>query len=98
LLSVAVFGALLSGVFQNVLVKQLQALNVTPPARAQILAQQSKLAAAKTDDPLGRQAIEEAFIAGYRTVLWVAAGLAIASSLSAALLIGNQRRPRTPGN
>jgi predicted MFS family arabinose efflux permease len=93
LLSVAVFGALLSGVFQNVLVKQLQALNVTPPARAQILAQQSKLAAAKTDDPLGRQAIEEAFIAGYRTVLWVAAGLAIASSLSAAFLIGNQRRP-----
>jgi hypothetical protein len=66
---------------------------VAPPARAQIQAQQAKLAAAKTDDPHGRRAIEEAFIAGYRTVLWVATGLAIASSLSAAFLIGNQRRP-----
>ena len=93
LLAVAVFGALLSGVFQSVLATQLEKLNVAPPARAQILAQQSKLAAAKTDDPHGRRAIEEAFVAGYRTVLWAAAGLAVASSLSAALLIGNQRRP-----
>ena len=93
LLAVAVFGALLSGVFQNTLATQLEKLNVAAPARSQILAQQPKLAAAKTDDPQGRHAIEEAFIAGYRTVLWLAAGLAVASSLSAALLIGNQRRP-----
>jgi EmrB/QacA subfamily drug resistance transporter len=96
LLSVAVFGALLSGVFQTALIRNLEKRNVAPPARAQILAQQSRLAAAKTDDPQGRHAIDEAFIAGYRTVLWLAAGLAVASSLSAALLIGNQRRPRTP--
>ena len=98
LLAVAVFGALLSGVFQSVLATQLDNLDVAPPVRAQIEAQRSKLAAAETDDPHGRQAIEEAFVAGYRTVLWVAAGLAVASSLSAALLIGNQSRPRTPAN
>jgi EmrB/QacA subfamily drug resistance transporter len=93
LLAVAAFGALLSGVFQTVLVRQLETSNVPQPAREQILAQQSKLAAAESEDPHGRQAIEASFIAGYRTVLWVAAGLAVASSLCAAAFIGNERRP-----
>jgi hypothetical protein len=65
---------------------------LAPPLRAEIEAQRSKLAAAETEDPRGRQAIKEAFVAGYRTVLWVAVGLALASSLSAAVLI----RTETP--
>src|SRR5712692_8196094 len=65
LLAVAVFGALLSGVFQSELDRRL-----APESRAQILAQRSKLAAIQTDDPRARQAIKEAFVAGYRTVLW----------------------------
>jgi MFS family permease len=92
LLAVAVFGALLSGVFESALERRLDALNVPPPVRAQIEAQRSKLAAAETEDPRGRQAIKEAFVAGYRTVLWVSMGLAIASSLSAAVLIRTERR------
>ena len=93
LLAVAVFGALLSGVFQGALERRLDSLNVTPQVRAQIEAQQSRLAAAETSDARGRQAIQEAFVAGYRAVSWVAMGLALASSLSAAALIRTEKRP-----
>ena len=92
LLAVAVFGTLLNGVFQNSLDQRLDSLHLAPEVRAQIDAQRSRLAAAKTEDPRVRQAINEAFVAGYRTVLWVAAGLGLASSLSAAMLIETKRR------
>ncbi|HEX4135743.1 MAG TPA: MFS transporter [Bryobacteraceae bacterium] len=87
LLAVAVFGALLTGVFQSTLDRRLGSSGLAPAVQQEIENQRSKLAAAETADPLGRQAIGEAFVTGYRAVLWVAAGLALASSLSAAALI-----------
>jgi predicted MFS family arabinose efflux permease len=92
LLAVAVFGALLTGVFQNGLDLRLNGLALAPTVRAEIETERSKLAAAKTGDPRGRHAIEEAFVAGYRTVLWVAVGLALASSVSAFALIKTESR------
>jgi EmrB/QacA subfamily drug resistance transporter len=92
LLAVAVFGALLSGVFQSSLSKKLDGLGLAPAVRANIERQRSKLAAIQTEDARARRAIEESFVSGYRTILWVAAGLAIASSLTAAALLSNERR------
>jgi EmrB/QacA subfamily drug resistance transporter len=91
LLAVAVFGALLSGVFESALERRLDRLDLAPAVRAQIAAQRSRLAAAETSDPRGRKAVEDAFVAGYRTVLWVAAGLGLASSLTAAVLIRDRQ-------
>jgi EmrB/QacA subfamily drug resistance transporter len=87
LLAVAAFGALLADAFQSALDRNLNHLGVSPAATAHVEAQRSRLAAAETDDPLARQAIDEAFVAGYRIVLWVASGLAVASSLTAAMMI-----------
>ncbi len=87
LLGVAAFGALLADTFQGALDRNLNHLGVSSAVAAHVEAQSSRLAAAETDDPLARQAIDEAFVAGYRIVLWVSSGLAVASSLTAALLI-----------
>jgi len=95
LLAVAVFGALLTGVFQATLNRQLDSLGLAPSVRAKIEGQRSKLAAIETEDARARQAIEESFVSGYRTILWVGAGLAIASSLSAAAVISNEPRSRS---
>jgi len=92
LLAVAVFGALLSGVFQSALERRLNLLDLAPAVRTQIEAQRSRLAAIETRDAQGRQAVQDAFVAGYQMVLWVAAGMAIASSMSAAVLIRTERR------
>jgi predicted MFS family arabinose efflux permease len=55
LLAVAVFGALLTGVFESALDRRLDRLALSALVRAEIEAQRSKLAAAETADARGRQ-------------------------------------------
>jgi EmrB/QacA subfamily drug resistance transporter len=96
LLAVAIFGALLSGVFQSALNRKLGELDLPSIVRTDIEAQHSRLAAIETKDARARQAVKESFVSGYRATLWVAAGLALASSLSAAALISNKPHPSDP--
>ena len=90
LLAVAVFGAMLNGLFQSSLNQKLDILSLPPTVRANVERQRPKLAAIETTDARAHQAIEESFVSAYRAILWVATGLAIASSLSAAILISKQ--------
>jgi EmrB/QacA subfamily drug resistance transporter len=87
LLAVAVFGLVLFQVFTRTLDERLAHLQLPPETRHQIDAQRPRLAAIETDDPAGRRAIHESFLAGYRTVLLISAALAAASAASAALLL-----------
>jgi hypothetical protein len=96
LLAVAVFGLILGNVFNRTLDERLSRLSLQASVRAAIDAQRPRLAAAEIDDPRGRRAIDESFVAGFRVVLWIAAGLAAASSLSAAWLIRAREPAKAP--
>jgi EmrB/QacA subfamily drug resistance transporter len=93
LLAVAIFGALLNGIFQNSLSHRLDRLGLAPAARANLDAQRARLAAIETKDRRVQQAVQESFVSGYRVIVSAAAGLAIASSLAAAILISPKPRP-----
>jgi EmrB/QacA subfamily drug resistance transporter len=91
LVAIAVFGVVLNATFNRALDREFESRGVTPNVRAEIDAQRGKLGAAHTRDPKGRQAIERAFVAGYRSVLWIAVALALASSATAAISIERDR-------
>jgi MFS family permease len=92
LLAIAVLGLVLNSVFNRVLDHQLDALHLPSETRALVDAQRPKLAAAESPDARTRRAIEESFLAGFRSIAWLAAALAAASSCSAGLLIGGRSR------
>jgi len=87
LLAIAILGFVLIAVFNRDLDKRLSSLYVPYEIRQQIDSQRSKLAAIRTTNSDARKAIDESFVAGYRTLVWIAAGLSVAGSLSAVLFL-----------
>jgi hypothetical protein len=92
LLAVAVFGLILTGGFNRGLERRLDALHLPAAERQSVEIQRPKLAAIETDDPRVRAAVEQSFLEGYRTVLWIAAALGIASSLTALYLLAPRQQ------
>jgi EmrB/QacA subfamily drug resistance transporter len=86
LLAVAVFGLILSGGFNRALDKSLSPMGLSPVARRSVDRERSKLAGLQTSDLRIRHAVDEAFLAGYRDVIWISVALAILSALSAQML------------
>jgi MFS family permease len=94
LLAIAVMGLVLNSAFNHALDQRLASLPLRPEVRHEIDVQRPKLAAAESPDARASEAIKESFVAGYRVVIWIAAALGMASSLSAALLIEGRSRDR----
>jgi EmrB/QacA subfamily drug resistance transporter len=97
LLAVAALGVVVLSAFNSQLDRRLSTLPLVPEARRQLDEQRTKLAAAEV--PAGtnsatkaalERALDESFVAGFRQVMFIGAGLALLSALSAWLLIGGK--------
>jgi EmrB/QacA subfamily drug resistance transporter len=94
LLAVALFGLILTAVFNRSLDRRLDVLALRPTERQQIDQQRPQLAAVQTGEPRAQRAIAESFVDGFDAVLWIAVGLGLASAASAFVLIKPKRSVR----
>jgi EmrB/QacA subfamily drug resistance transporter len=90
-LAIALFGIIMLHNFEDALKQKLD-----PETRSVLLMQKSKLAAIQppanlpeTKQAEVRRAIQDSFVSAFRLVMFVAAGLAVASSISAWVLISS---------
>ena len=98
LLAIAVLGVIMFISFDGSLDARLAALDLPPEARQQLEREKVKLGGAQAPEGLDAAhsanvdlAIEEAFVSGYRVVMLVAVAMALASAVSAALLIKGKK-------
>jgi MFS family permease len=98
LLAVAVLGVVLYGAFSTTLDARLQGMDLSGEVRSELEAAKADLGAAEAPEGVDAEtgvrierAIDEAFVAGFRAVMLISAGLALASALGAALLVGDGR-------
>ena len=98
LLAIAVLGIFVLSAFSSSLDSQLAALHIPTALRQTIENQRSKLVGIQIPTGISstlhaalQQAIAQSFVSGFRLVMLIAAGLALASSLSAALLIEGKK-------
>lgn len=87
LLAIAVFGLVMTMIFNQQLVERLKTSSVTATVQQKIIQERSQFMDIKTTDPNVKQIIQESFVAGYKVIFWIGILLSLASSLSAALFI-----------
>ncbi|MEO8003729.1 MAG: MFS transporter [Betaproteobacteria bacterium] len=94
LLAIAVFGMVMAWTFDTALQTGLESVGATREIISFFAAQSDKLAGAPVPANVGgadaaalRRVISEAFVAGFRMVMWLSAGLALLSALAAWLMI-----------
>jgi MFS family permease len=97
LLAIAALGLVFASSFNGRLERGLDGLGLSAAERYGVEAQRGRLAAATSDDARVQRLIRESFVGAYRVVLWIAAGLSVASALSAAALIEARPEPRRVG-
>jgi EmrB/QacA subfamily drug resistance transporter len=98
LLAVAVLGVVIYGAFSASLDARLESMDLPGGVRSELEAAKADLGAAEAPKSVDarttaqiERAIDESFVAGFRAVMAVSAGLALASALAAALLVGDGR-------
>jgi EmrB/QacA subfamily drug resistance transporter len=92
LLAVAVFGLILSAGFNRALDHSFARMQLSLSVRQSADRQRSKLAGAQINNSPVKRAIDEAFVSGYRDVIWISVGMALLGTLSAQM-IQSKRRP-----
>jgi EmrB/QacA subfamily drug resistance transporter len=102
LLAVAVLGAFIYGAFSTSLDARMDRMNMSGEIRIAMEEAKADLGAAEApasvNDGVEAQiehAVDESFVAGFRAVMLASAGLALASALIAALMVGDPRTPST---
>ena len=93
LVAVAAFGLILSGGFNRALDRNLSHMQLSAEARREVDTNRPKLAGAENTNALIRHAIDEAFLSGYRDVIWISIGLAAASGFCALMLRPSKQPP-----
>ncbi len=93
LLAVAVFGLVLLTAFRHDLGRRLDQLALPAPERQSIEKQRSRLAAIQTGAPRIEHAVDEAFVFGFRRILWLAAAFSLASAACAQVLTQKRSSP-----
>jgi hypothetical protein len=98
LMAISVMGILMYQAFVPTLNSQLATLDVPAAARTEIEQQQDRLAGIEIPASVAdataaqlEQAINESFVAGFRVVMYLAAGLALASAIAAGTLIRDEQ-------
>ena len=97
LMAVALLGVFVYGVFSTSLDARLHGMDLSEEVRSEMEAAKTHLGAAEAPEGVNagteahiERAIDESFVAGFRAVMLVSAGLALASALVAALLVSDR--------